>query len=140
MQIRETSPNDRDAIIELDDGARRDPAHARLIDRLLREATCLVAEQAGDIVGYAALEYSFFENGFISLLYVVESERRRGLGRALLEGLRERCTTRKLFTSTNQSNEPMQALLESLGFQQSGVIENLDPGDPELFYFFDRGE
>ncbi len=140
MQIREVSRDDRDAIIELDHDAGLDPARAHLVDRLLQAATGLVAEQGGGIVGYAALEYSFFENGFISFLYIAEPERRRGIGRALLEGLRERCTTRKLFTSTNQSNEPMQALLESLGFQQSGVIENLDPGDPELFYFFDRGE
>ena len=43
----------------------------------------------------------------------------------------------KLFTSTNQSNTPMQALLALLGYVRSGVIDNLDPGDPELVYFLD---
>ncbi len=45
------------------------------------------------------------------------------------------CQTDKLFTSTNQSNRPMQKLLEKLGYQPSGYIENLDEGDPELVYF-----
>ena len=29
----------------------------------------------------------------------------------------------------------MQSLLSKLGFALSGVIENLDEGDPELVYF-----
>lgn len=140
MRIREASLNYRGAIIGFDHVARLDPARVHLIDRLLREATCLVAEQANRIVAYGALEYTFYDNGFIPLLYVAEPERRRGLGRAVFEGLRARCTTRKLFTSTNQSNEPMHAWLASVGFRPSGVIENLDPGDPEVVYFLDLGE
>lgn len=45
------------------------------------------------------------------------------------------CQTTKLFTSTNLSNLPMQALLTKLGYRLSGVIHNLDDGDPELVYF-----
>jgi len=45
------------------------------------------------------------------------------------------CRTPKLFTSTNQSNVPMQGLLATLEFARSGLIENLDDGDPELVYF-----
>jgi RimJ/RimL family protein N-acetyltransferase len=40
-----------------------------------------------------------------------------------------------LFTSTNQSNIAMQRLCESCGFERSGIVENLDEGDPELIYF-----
>jgi hypothetical protein len=29
----------------------------------------------------------------------------------------------------------MQRLCESLGYLRSGLIENLDDGDPEVFYF-----
>jgi hypothetical protein len=43
--------------------------------------------------------------------------------------------TEKLFTSTNLSNLPMQGIMSKLGYRPSGVIENLDPGDPELIYF-----
>jgi HicA toxin of bacterial toxin-antitoxin, len=36
------------------------------------------------------------------------------------------------FSSTNRSNVPMQALFGKVGFERSGIIHNLDPGDPEL--------
>ena len=39
-----------------------------------------------------------------------------------------------MFTSTHASNLPMQALLAKSGFEPSGIIHNLDPGDPELVY------
>jgi hypothetical protein len=29
----------------------------------------------------------------------------------------------------------LQAVCESLGFIRSGVVENLDEGDPEIIYF-----
>ena len=137
MRIREAVLSDRDAIVEFDRVARLDAARIRLIDRLLNEATCLVLENEKRVVAYGALEYSFYDNGFIPMLYVAEPERRSGIGRALLNGLISRCTTRKIFTSTNQSNEAMRALLTAVGFQQSGIIENLDPGDPEIVYFLD---
>lgn len=38
--------------------------------------------------------------------------------------------------STNRSNEPMRRLLERQGFVASGVVENLDQGDPERVYFW----
>jgi hypothetical protein len=39
-----------------------------------------------------------------------------------------------LFTSTNQSNLHMQHVLEGLRYEPSGIIRNLDLGDPELVY------
>jgi hypothetical protein len=42
--------------------------------------------------------------------------------------------TPKLFTSTNLSNLPMQALLAKLGYSLCGVINELDDNDPELVY------
>jgi GNAT superfamily N-acetyltransferase len=120
---------DRDAVLAADRADRADT-----IDRLLREATCLVAERDGVVVGFGALDYTFFERGFIPLLFVTEPERRRGIGRALMEALAARCTTPQLFTSTNESNVGMRRLLERLGYEESGIVHNLDPGDPELFF------
>ena len=54
-----------------------------------------------------------------------------------MQVLAERCDTPKLFTSTNQSNQPMQQLLGALGYIPSGIIHNLDSGDPELVYMLD---
>ncbi|MFJ9107636.1 hypothetical protein [Streptomyces sp. NPDC102283] len=42
------------------------------------------------------------------------------------------CTTPKLFTSTNVSNQPMQRLLQKAS--PAGLLHGLDEGDPELFY------
>src|SRR5262249_33672873 len=76
----------------------------------------------------------FFGHPFLELLVVRESSRRRGVGRALVRAVEARFAGAKLFTSTNQSNAPMQRLLASLGYTPSGVIHNLDPGDPELVF------
>ena len=140
MRIRKATPADRDAIVAFDHVARSDPRRVRFIDRVLRSLACLVAEHHGSVVAYAALEYSFYEQGFVSILYVAESQRRQGIGRALMEALAARCDTPKLFTSTNQSNQPMQQLLDGLGYLPSGVIHNLDPGDPELVYMLNLRE
>ena len=69
------------------------------------------------------------------MLYVHPSHRRKGVGTQLIRHLEALCTTEKLFTSTNRSNAPMQALLPKLGYAPSGFVENLDEGDPELIYF-----
>lgn len=137
MRIREGTPADRDAIVALDHMAQSDPGRVRFIDRIFRSAVCLVAEREWTVVAYAALEYTFYEHGFVSMLYVAQPHRRHGIGRALMQALAARCDTPKLFTSTNQSNRPMQQLLEGLGYTPSGVIHNLDPGDPELVYMLD---
>jgi GNAT superfamily N-acetyltransferase len=71
------------------------------------------------------------------MLYVAQHHRRHGIGRALMQALAARCDAPKLFTSTNQSNRPMQQLVEGLGYIPSGVIHNLDPGDSELVYMLD---
>ncbi len=140
MRIREGTLGDREAIISLDGVAQMDPGRIKFIDRVLQSATCLVAEQNGRIVGYAALEYTFFDRGFVSMVYVAESERRRGVGRALMQTLASRCETQELFTSTNESNQPMRQLLNTLGYVPSGIIHNLDPGDPELVFFLNLGQ
>jgi hypothetical protein len=75
----------------------------------------VVLESSGQVLGYGVLEYSFFSNGFISMLCIAASARRQGLGSALLEALASRCRTAKLFTSTNASNHAMRALLRGRG-------------------------
>ena len=137
MQVREGRPEDRDSILAFDRIAHSDSERVKFIERALRSETCLVADQDGPIIAYVVLEYTFYDQGFVSMLYVAEAERRRGVGRNLMREIETRCKTAKLFTSTNESNGPMKALLGSLGYVPSGVIHNLDPGDPELVYFLD---
>jgi ribosomal protein S18 acetylase RimI-like enzyme len=94
-----------------------------------------VLEQGGNIIGVGILEYTFFKHGFISLLYVSPSARRTGAGESLLRYFVSICQTPKLFSSTDRSNRPMQALFAKVGFEPSGIIHNLDPNDPELVYY-----
>ena len=133
--IRDANYSDRDAIVAIDEIAQREQERVDFIDSVLDSATCLVADSNGTVVAYGALEYSFFGNGFVSMVYVAKSARRRGVGRSLMRALANQCKTSKLFTSTNESNSAMRALLATLGYVPSGVIENLDPDDPELVFF-----
>jgi GNAT superfamily N-acetyltransferase len=93
----------------------------------------LVAELHGEIVGYAT-HGRFFEYDFLELLVVRPSDRRTGVATALVAAIESKSRTGKLFTSTNQSNTAMQRLCVQLGFEPSGVVENLDEGDSELFF------
>ncbi|WP_406163621.1 MULTISPECIES: GNAT family N-acetyltransferase [unclassified Streptomyces] len=65
---------------------------------------------------------------------VASSARSRGVGHRLLDAVAASCTTPKLFTSTNVSNQPMQRLLQRVGWSPVGLLHGLDEGDPELFY------
>ncbi|TVQ19144.1 MAG: GNAT family N-acetyltransferase [Spirochaetaceae bacterium] len=135
ISIREAHSPDIDELIGLDDIARRDPIRASFLRDAVERGNCLVADRAGCVLGYGILDYSFYGQGFIPLVYVRADSRRHGVGSNLIRGLEARCVTPKLFTSTNDSNKPMKALLSQLGFDRSGIIHNLDPGDPEIVYF-----
>ena len=74
------------------------------------------------------------ERGFVVMLCVHPERRRRGIGQALMRHAEVACRTQRIFASTNRSNLPMQRLLEGLGYRCSGMVDDLDPGDPELFY------
>ena len=134
MRIRQAKPTDRARILAFLAEAHSEPAPTRTIDRVLQFGCCLLAETADEIVAYATLEYTFFERGFVSMLYVAEPHRRMGIARRLMEAAASQCTTKFLFTSTNESNGPMRALLADLGYIPSGSIDHLDPDDPELFF------
>lgn len=135
IAIRSAGEADLPLLVALDEIAGREPGRVRLIERLIQANACLVAVRDDRCCGYTGIEYSFFDCGFIPIVYVEASLRRQGIGRALVEAISGHCRTPKLFTSTNESNAPMRALLEDLQFEPSGVIHNLDPGDPELVYF-----
>jgi GNAT superfamily N-acetyltransferase len=89
-------------------------------------------------VGYAAIDVrNFFGRDFVDLLYVDLANRRRGIGRRLMEEAVRRSSTSRIFTSTNESNEPMRSLLAVNGWVLSGVLDGLDEGDPEWVFFHD---
>ncbi|MEO1670031.1 MAG: GNAT family N-acetyltransferase [Cyanobacteria bacterium J06631_2] len=135
MIVRLASIKDADAIIAFDLVTVSEPFRVQFIHDQIESSACYVAVIDENVVAYAVLNYKFYDNGWIEMLYVHQQFRRQGIGSALIRHLINECRTPKLFTSTNQSNVPMQRLLATLEFDQSGFIENLDEGDPELVYF-----
>ena len=133
--IRLARPDDAAAVCAIDARAADTAERAPFIARAIAAGECTVAIDSGAVVGYAVLDHSFFEQPFVSLLIVAESQRRRGIGAELMRHLESISPEGKLFTSTNESNAPMRALCAQLGFVRSGIIENLDDGDPEIVYF-----
>ncbi|MEU1736426.1 GNAT family N-acetyltransferase [Streptosporangium sp. NPDC020145] len=94
VTVRPGTPTDVEALVAFDLVAHDDRARAESITRWCRDGSALVAELGGTPVGYCALEYTFFEQGFVGMLYVAESARRTGIGTALLTAARAACTTR----------------------------------------------
>jgi len=135
MKIRNATPPDISAIQDMDKMATEEEIFRQNIRRWMTEGNAVVATIDDVIVGYSVLEYTFFGQGFISMLMVERGSRRRGVATTLVSHLEERCETEKIFTSTNESNKPMQELLKCMSYVPSGIVYNLDDGDPELFYF-----
>lgn len=136
MRIEPATLADCDEVGALDRTVAGPSARGDALREWITRGECLVARaDSGLVVGFAVANSSFFAQYFLVLLVVHEDHRRRGVASALIRAVEARSPTPKLFTSTNQSNTAMQAVCESLGFVRSGVIENLDEGDPEVIYF-----
>ena len=118
----------------LDETVHAAPTRRRLIASACEQGRIAVARVDDIIRGFAIFDESFFEQFFVRLLLVHPEFRRRGLASALMRAAELDCQSGKMFTSTNQSNLPMQRLCDRLGFVKSGFVENLDQGDPELIY------
>jgi GNAT superfamily N-acetyltransferase len=135
ISIRSAIESDIQTLCSLDLIARDDEERRDFIRREVASGTCFVAVDIGEVIGYGVLNYSFYRHGCIDMLYVHSNHRGRGAGAALMRHMESLCRTLKLFTSTNQSNLQMQSLLAKSGYELTGVIHNLDEGDPELVYF-----
>lgn len=135
ITIRQGSEADREGLAQLDPACREDRHRRWLLDFALASSGSLIAETDGAIVGYSLLTHTFYGNAMIEVLHVAESVRRRGIGTRLVRHAVRLSETPKIFTSTNESNLPMRALLAAEGFEHTGTIHNLDEGDPELVFF-----
>ena len=135
ISIRPATESDVEALCSLDLIARRESERREFIRREVASGNCFVATADEEVIGYGVLNYTFHHTGCIDMLYVQSDHRRRGAGAALVRHMESLCRTPKLFTSTNLSNLRMHSLLAKLGYELSGVIHNLDEGDPEIVYF-----
>ena len=132
--IRPAVPADLNALIAIDLLAQTDPGRKMYLEKSISSGECLLYEKDGKVLGFAIYNYSFYDQGFISLVVVRDDQRCQGIGASLIQAIEQRCRTEKIFTSTNLSNTPMQIVLARGGYTLSGVIHHLDEGDPELVY------
>lgn len=133
--VERATEDDYADILAIDQAAMGNDERREYLASAVMARHAYIAREAGQALGYAVASNSFFGNPFIELLIVHPEERRRGVGAALMGYIEKTCPSAKLFTSTNESNLPMQRLCEKLGFVRSGYVENLDEGDPEIIYF-----
>lgn len=137
MWVRQASKSDVKSILEIDPIAQASIDRRALIESSLEFGACWVAGRQETAEGYVVCSKEFFGRDFVAVLVVAEAARRNGVASALMDAVEQARAGRKLFTSTNQSNAPMQRLLVGRGYVASGVILHLDPGDPELVFMKD---
>lgn len=133
MQIRDARAADF-AVLEAMPHAMHYEHHLAFLRHAAAHRNCLVAEDDNAVVAYVVWDRGFYARPFLWMLGVLPAYRGAGLGSKLIERVEALNAGRMLYTSTNESNAPMQRLLEQRGFVPVGRLENLDPGDPEIFY------
>ena len=134
FDIRPASRWDERDVLALDVRVTYESDRGQYLIAAVKAGSCWVARLDGETVGYAVWNREFFGNPFVWLLFVHPNHRRLGAATALIREIERLCPSEKVFTSTNQSNDAMHRLLAHLGFERSGFVDNLDPGDLEIFY------
>jgi GNAT superfamily N-acetyltransferase len=133
--VRLGAPSDLDALASVDANAQADPLRLPFIKAALAAGECRVAGRGEAPEGLLVIKRQhFFGRDFVELVAVAPDARRAGVASALMHTAAEAAEGEQLFTSTNESNAPMRALLAKLGYLQAGQVDHLDPGDPELIF------
>ena len=136
LRVEIATELDSDFLIKIDGRLVDDQTRNRFVLGSIPRSECLLCRADETPAGYAIFNKGFWgEHTFIWLLFTSPQFRRRGVATSLIRYIESKCETPKLFISTNQSNKLMQKLLDKLGFLNTGLVENFDDGDPEIFYF-----
>jgi GNAT superfamily N-acetyltransferase len=133
-EIRTANDADLDGILAL---SRITPWNKEAYLRRQFQSGCIdVACENGTIVGFIAWNREFFSKPFVWLVVVDPVKRHGGIGTLLFAHVERQCKGERLYSSTNASNAAMQRFFERRGYRFAGETE-LDPGDPEVFYYLD---
>ena len=138
IMIRRALPEDAAAIYGIENEISRHPWTEDQIREEIEfcQAYTCVAETGGRIVGFATMQNAA-EFAHINELGVLASQRRRGLGRRIMEDLIREAEERGCDTvslEVRRSNAPALALYRSFGFRQEGVRRDFyrDPQEDAL--------
>jgi N-acetylglutamate synthase-like GNAT family acetyltransferase len=137
QMLRKAEVVDFDAIATLDkEVIETTLVRSEKITRAIRESRCNVVISSSTVQGFAISNPKAFKGmDFLELVVVNPSTRRLGIATLLISRFRESSNTPECWTSTNQSNQAMITLLRKLGWYESDHVEELDLGDPELFFY-----
>ena len=140
VEIRRATAADLSEILRADAIAERDERRHDYVSGAIRgemgRAVRVLLVDA-ELIGFAVMG-EFFGHPFLERIATHPEHRRLGVAQALMTNLEIEFLAHpggdRLFVSTNESNTPMRTLLVKRGYKVSGVVENLDVGDPELFF------
>lgn len=136
LVIRKGRAEDIDPIAALEEACFASPWSRESLYRDLTEnamATYIVAELAGEIVGYMGV-WAVMEEGYINNVAVSPDYRRRHVGSALIEAMlaiTEQAGIERHTLEVRVSNEAAKGLYEKFGFREAGVRKG---------YYEDNGE
>jgi ribosomal protein S18 acetylase RimI-like enzyme len=138
MKIGEAQITDLNAVVQIDGEVIGNTDRKDFIEDAIRRGRCILVKENNEIVAFSISDTNFFGCTFISLIIVSPSKRRKGYASQMMNHLVRNSSTDKIFSSANRSNQSMRKVFESNGFVESGLVENLDEGDPEIIYFKSR--
>jgi len=134
LELKRLDARDLESLVTCDPRLDSNPVHRAHIRELLSADLSWAVAIDGAVAGFAILTRHFYGYPFVDLLLVAEGHRRKGVGRALIAACEAKHDADRIFTSTNESNTAMRRLLVKADWLTAGVIEYLDPGDPELVF------
>jgi GNAT superfamily N-acetyltransferase len=132
--VRFATPDDLDWCAEIDHTV----SDFMFIQRKIGSDEVLIAEIDGQRKGYLRLDYLWSNVPYIGLIYVLESARKQGIGRALLSFLEKHLRSNGYTTllSSSQVDEPSpQAWHRHMGFEECGILNGINPGGVGEVFF-----
>jgi ribosomal-protein-alanine N-acetyltransferase len=125
LNVRRARPEDLEGVIKVERASFDEPYTPSYLEMLMRfgQGTFLVTEAGGDVVGYAVAT-SRGRIGHVISIAVTQGERRKGVGRCLIEGmmreLREGGAS-KVILEVKRGN-PAINFYTHLGFRRAGIL------------------
>jgi ribosomal protein S18 acetylase RimI-like enzyme len=136
VEIRFATLEDVPDILRVDPLAEREERRYDYISRAIQgemSRTVKVYILDGRLVAVSVLG-DFFGHPFLELIATAPNRRRMGIASALLADIETSLNDDRFFVSANESNTVMRDLLVRRGYRVTGMVENLDPDDPEIFF------
>lgn len=135
IQVRMATLNDLENMVYIDSEVIGNKEREVELRESIEKNRCFVGQIEDQIAGFLIYHNYFFGHLFIDLVIVRPTLQRQGIAKTLMEYVENICLTNKIFSSTNESNEKMQKVFNSLNYVRSGYIDNLDDGDKEIVFF-----